>query len=858
MITRSYGSIRWPDVCTVLPTSQYSDSVRCGGVGSDVRIRRMQLENVDPQPLYGSDLTIRSAAGNAVFYYLPLDTSGWVFPVVTGGNRTYSLDWVSNGHMATRKTTLTLARDAYLYETSGNPNIDESVIIRNNLYLSHLWDYDPYSFTVNYASQIKWSTINSSLPLTKMADSKYINYTFDVMLSNKGSKPLSSGQFSLSTEAQLCPRKGCPIPPVPSIGTPMLWSQKASWPTNGRKVPTAGQNVLIESNMWIILDVSPPLLGCITIKGKLSFQTNNTNLVLAVKCIALWGSMEIVGADNGTFLGDAKVIVYGSKGASPPVTMGAGNFVGSKVISIAGQLTAHGRTTTHSWTKLNSTVNAGSKTIILSTSVSWGVGDEIIVAPTAYFNSKGSIWTSSQLPGPNTEVRIILEIINISSASGNFSQITFSQRLNHTHLCENIYDEWFCGSVGVLSRSIKFISQDAENIKSSSYGFGANIHVIDVLEATPPRYGSVNISNIQFKYFGKLDSDHYGISIVHKNYNHPPSSIDNCAFHSGYNFAAKFVNSKSVVFSNNVAYSNYGGGIYVDATTIDFTIDGNLIIGTYQQPSRLQSSYPWLYPIASYSVFSPSGIVSNNVAAGSEDQGFAICASMFTGKVSKDQCSVTSSKAYEYSISDLLQHRTFFNNEAVACKGGFSLVTVSPSESVADDCAVISGIKAWRNAYTGIMSLDTEANVIIADIVLAENHIGINLHFYKEATNVFSGLVASKIIGSLKLNTSTCSDLADSAWLPSHQCHGFTEGDPLGKTTVCSSVIASQYRRVGMLIPQWTNKARTCAIAGRFTGLACDPPVISTILLIFIFSFRLFLIAYVNCLGIRDMLYLWM
>lgn len=74
-----------------------------------------------------------------------------------------------------------------------------------------------------------------------MADSNYINYTFDVMLNNKGSKSSSNGQFSLSTTAKLCPRKGCPVPPTPSLGTPMLWSRKSSWSTNNYKLPTIGQ-----------------------------------------------------------------------------------------------------------------------------------------------------------------------------------------------------------------------------------------------------------------------------------------------------------------------------------------------------------------------------------------------------------------------------------------------------------------------------------------------------------------------------------------------------------------------------------------------------------------------------------------
>ena len=122
------------------------------------------------------------------------------------------------------------------------------------------------------------------------------------------------------------------------------------------------------------------------------------------------------------------------------------------------------------------------------------------------------------------------------------------------------------------------------------------------------------------------------------------------------------------------------------------------------------------------------------------------------------------------------------------------------------------------------MSLDAKANIIIAGVVLAENHIGINLHFHKEDTNVFTGLVASKVIGSLGLDNGHCNDLADSLWMRSRHCQAFTQSDPLGIQPSCNSVISKLYRRVGILIPQWTNKPKTCAVAGRFDGLACDPP----------------------------------
>src|SRR5688572_29748007 len=58
-----------------------------------------------------------------------------------------------------------------------------------------------------------------------------------------------------------------------NAGTPAArqerWSDPATWP--GRKVPVAGDAVTIEKGKDVVLDVSPPALGNLTIDGKLSF-----------------------------------------------------------------------------------------------------------------------------------------------------------------------------------------------------------------------------------------------------------------------------------------------------------------------------------------------------------------------------------------------------------------------------------------------------------------------------------------------------------------------------------------------------------------------------------------------------------
>src|SRR5688572_18954393 len=68
------------------------------------------------------------------------------------------------------------------------------------------------------------------------------------------------------------------------------WSDPATWPD--RKVPAAGDKVIIAKGKNVLLDVSPPSLGSLTIDGKLSFA-DNADLELAAEWILLHGDLEI-------------------------------------------------------------------------------------------------------------------------------------------------------------------------------------------------------------------------------------------------------------------------------------------------------------------------------------------------------------------------------------------------------------------------------------------------------------------------------------------------------------------------------------------------------------------------------------
>src|SRR4051812_29628011 len=70
--------------------------------------------------------------------------------------------------------------------------------------------------------------------------------------------------------------------PAAPTGKATNWSDPATWPD--RKVPVAGDKVIIEKDKQVVLDVTPPALNGLTINGKLSFA-NNKDIELTTEWI---------------------------------------------------------------------------------------------------------------------------------------------------------------------------------------------------------------------------------------------------------------------------------------------------------------------------------------------------------------------------------------------------------------------------------------------------------------------------------------------------------------------------------------------------------------------------------------------
>src|SRR3954454_10952146 len=214
---------------------------------------------------------------------------------------------------------------------------------------------------------------------------------------------------------------------------PTKWSNPDTWPN--RKVPIAGDKVTIGRDKNVILDVSPPALGGLSIDGKLTFS-NDADLELTTEWIMLHGELAI-GSEAAPHTRNATITLT-NKVPNEDVMAGMGD---RGIMISGGTLSLHGDRT-NTWTKLSNTAKAGSTSIEVLNAAGWRVGDDIVLASTDYDPRQAERRT-------------------ISAISGN--KITLDKKLDYMHFGKITYEVDERGEVGLLTRNIKIqASADAE------------------------------------------------------------------------------------------------------------------------------------------------------------------------------------------------------------------------------------------------------------------------------------------------------------------------------------------------------------------------------------------------------------
>ena len=300
------------------------------------------------------------------------------------------------------------------------------------------------------------------------------------------------------------------------------WSDPASWPNH--KVPAAGDKVTIGRDKDVVLDVSPPALGGLSIDGKLTFS-NNADLELTTEWVMVHGELAI-GTEASPYTRKATITLTDNvKGED---VMGG---MGDRGIMLGGgTLNLHGDRK-NTWTKLASTANAGSTSIKVLNAAEWRAGDEIVLASTDYDPRQAERRT-------------------IAAISGN--TITLDKPLDYMHFGKITFDVDERGEVGMLTRNIKVqASSDAEQ----SF-FGGHImampssHMyVEGVELT--RMGQ-NLTLARYPIHWHLVGDAKG------------QYVRNAAIHDTYNRCVTVHGTNDLQVENNVTYNTVGHCFFME------------------------------------------------------------------------------------------------------------------------------------------------------------------------------------------------------------------------------------------------------------------------------------------------------
>jgi hypothetical protein len=387
------------------------------------------------------------------------------------------------------------------------------------------------------------------------------------------------------------------------------WSDRSTWP--GRKVPAAGDKVEIPSGKEVILDVSPPALGGLTINGKLSFA-DKSDLELTTEWIMVHGELE-VGTEAKPFTHKATITL--ANNVKDEQMMGMGD---RGIMLSGGTLNLHGDRT-NTWTKLAATAAAGATSIQVLNAAQWRVGDEIVLASTD-FNPRQA------------------ERRTIAAISGN--TITLNKPLEYMHFGKITFDVDQRGEVGLLTRNIKI--QASEDAAESFFGG----HIMAMVTS------KMYVDGVELNRMGQnLELARYPIH-WHLVGDAKGQYIKNAAIHDTYNRCVTVHGTNDVRVENNVTYNIVGhcffledgiehGNEFVHNLAIQIKchtskpcVPTNLAASgerpNFENRQAIrqngQNSKDVLLPsdntVAAYWITNPDNTYRDNVAAGSDENGF--------------------------------------------------------------------------------------------------------------------------------------------------------------------------------------------------------------------------------------------
>ena len=591
---------------------------------------------------------------------------------------------------------------------------------------------------------------------------------------------LVPNSFTLDMTYNLCPPQGCNYIPTGTLGAPQLWSESSL------STVVAGQDVVLDPTMYIIMDVSPPPLGTITIQGRLEFNPANPigrNLTLTARNIIVWGSLA-VGSKATPFASQAYIVLTGAQ-VDNDVIVDNRLAVGHKAIVNLGNVTLFGTPRfTKSWVRLATTANALANTLVLAENPGWAVGSRIVVSPTEY-------------PAVNTSLTQV-ETNYITGVSADGRTLTLRTPLQYRHFAgplslhasapAQLKSTRLAAAVGLLSRNVVVMGDVLHY--SSVPSFGGHIYS-GIVKTGAGAFaklwqGQVTASAVEFRDMGKDGMVFAAINLEYQKGGATAlraHSIVNCSFTNGHNSGLMSHGTVNTVFSDNVMYSTFKHGVFIDPRSTGALITRNLVVGNYISPTTYadgRGTYPaeHIYTQGAFVLGVRPRLLADNYVGGASDMAYIMPAM---------DCGATGADRYMQ------------RNEAAGVNVGFFFLG-GQGRSMLGGCNWVDSMTVWKASFTAIHAGDFEGNFLVTNAVLADNHIGFTGFFHNNLGGSFTTLQWTEIANSTIVGTSPAS-VCGASIVCSTKTSVSPRNNYLGQK--CASAMGAQVRRVGVLVPQY-------------------------------------------------------
>ncbi|XP_060067589.1 fibrocystin-L-like [Ylistrum balloti] len=520
---------------------------------------------------------------------------------------------------------------------------------------------------------------------------------------------VNSNDHQIMLDTYKCKYDGCVTPDRRNISPSChpdsthvikTWKQFCNELTTPKKCGD-GANVEIKAGVWVTMGTtSTARLNKLIIRGTLTVQNKaDVEIVIRATYIVIIGGQLIIGCDDA-FVGKATLLLLGSR-RTPVYTdhheSGADIPIGAKVLASFGGLTLNGTGPKIPWTTLGNSAAVGDTFVTLAIRVTdWQVNDEVLITATGY-NAK------------EAEKRRIKSVSN----KGETTVLELDAGLMYSH---TVGAETFNGTsysiaaeIGDLTRNIKIVGEDYNNIMKESFGGRVIVGTWEDTDTGDILQGYARVWNTEFYHTGQeswTKSHDPRFSIAYKDTGPAgvpatPSSIKYCAFHDGFNTAIGLFGAPDFLVENNIIYHTVGASIQTKSsnTMLYYNLVSLMLWrGTYgnRNDTKLMD---YTGAVESYTEIDLV-MVGNHISSSERS-----CLNVFPHPCDSDVV-------------------TWSDNVVHTCLIGVALFPTNEGQPTGVDCVRYTGITSYKNWDYGMFYVGA-ASVEFDGVTLLDNGVGI-------------------------------------------------------------------------------------------------------------------------------------